>query len=46
MMVLEGNCHMVPLVDPVDSGQWRKTVDPYIAETRCCWEGRGTAWWS
>ena len=34
---------MVPLVDSVDSGQWRKTVDPYMAETRCCWEGRGMA---
>lgn len=41
-MVLEGSCQKVPLGDPKDSGQWRKTVEPYIAETEC-WRD-GTVW--
>ncbi|TNN51726.1 hypothetical protein EYF80_038076 [Liparis tanakae] len=42
MMVLEGSCQMVPLVDGVDSGQWRYTADPYIAETE--WRRDGPPW--
>lgn len=56
IMVLEGSCQKVPLGEPNDSGQWRKTVEPYIAETECwrdgivwCWVGgigRGAGgWW-
>lgn len=55
-MLLEGSCQKVPLGDPKDSGQWRKTVEPYMAETECwrdgtlwCWVGgigRGAGgWW-
>lgn len=44
MMVLEGSCQMVPIVDPVDSGQWRYTAEPYIAETECCCDGTPWRW--
>lgn len=44
MMVLEGSCQMVPLVDGVDSGQWRYTADPYIAETVCRRDGPPWRW--
>lgn len=55
-MVLEGSCQKVPLGEPNDSGQWRKTVEAYMAETECrrdgivwCWVGgigRGAGgWW-
>lgn len=44
MMVLEGSCQMVPRVDPLDSGQWRYTAEPYIAETECWRDGTPCRW--